>query len=79
MKGSKKAKNNNANSMNEAQLESVQGGVGMPAGWNPGDGARGKQIQPRGFGAKGKPIQPRANGVMTLEERDDWALYGRNK
>lgn len=44
MKGSKKAKNNNANSMNEAQLESVQGGVGAPA--------RGKQIQPRGFGAK---------------------------
>ncbi len=71
MKGSKKAKNNNANSMNEAQLESVQGGMGVPAG--------GKQIQPRGFGAKGKPIQPRANGVMTLEERDDWALYGRNK
>lgn len=59
MKESKKAKNNNANSMNEAQLESVQGGVGMPAGWNPGDGAR---------------------TPMTLEERDDWALYGaRNK
>lgn len=72
MKGSKKAKNNNANSMNEAQLESVQGGMGVPP-------AGGKQIQPRGFGAKGKPIQPRANGVMTLEERDDWSLYRRNE
>lgn len=49
MKNSKKCKknackNNNANSMNEAQLESVQGGMGNP---------------------------------MTLEERDDWALYDR--
>lgn len=52
MKNSKKCKknackNDNANGMNEAQLESVQGGVGMPAGWKPGDGARGKVIQPR--------------------------------
>ncbi len=70
MKNSKKCQNNNANSMNEAQLESVQGGVGIPAGWTPGDGARTpmtleennwalygarNKIQPRG----GKEIQPR--------------------
>ncbi len=66
MKGSKKAKNNNANSMNEAQLESVQGGTGIPEGRKPSDGAKGK-------------IQPRTNGVMTLEERDDWSLYRRNE
>ncbi len=45
MKNSKKCKkngckNNNANSMNEAQLESVQGGTGIPEGRKPRDGAR---------------------------------------
>lgn len=61
MKGSKKAKNNNANSMNEAQLESVQGGTGAPAGWNPGDGAR--NWMP-GDGARGKVIQPRGGKIQ---------------
>ena len=77
MKGSKKCKKNDCqkdkkNSMNEAKLESVQGGLGMPANWKPSDGARGEKINLKKCHHVPMPI-------MTLEEKDDWTLYGREK
>lgn len=77
MKGRKKCKKNDCqkdkqNSMNEAQLESVQGGLGMPANWQPGDGARVSKANITKCRHVSMPI-------MTLEEKDDWTLYGREK
>lgn len=80
MKGPKKCKKNdyqknNQNSMDEAQLESVQGGTGMPANWKPSDGARKVQSNLRDCRYRGTIRGP----IMTLEEKDDWSFYGRNK
>lgn len=76
MKGSKKCKKNDCqkdkqNSMNEAQLESVQGGLGIPANWKPSDGARMKQHTLPMFDlVKFDRVKNKAP-IMTLEERND--------